>query len=51
LPKIEDGKSWLTRPKLYKGFVEPYKKNPSSIDKTILLPVWQSAEQDADKKN
>jgi len=27
LPKIEgDGKSWLRRPKLYKGVVEPYKK-------------------------
>jgi hypothetical protein len=22
----EDGKSWLRRPKLYKGVVEPYKK-------------------------
>ena len=28
LPKIEeDGKSWLRSPKLYKGVVEPYKKN------------------------
>ena len=27
MPKIEeDGKSWLRRPKLYKGVVEPYKK-------------------------
>jgi len=27
LPKIEeDGKSWLRRPKLYKGVVEPCKK-------------------------
>jgi hypothetical protein len=27
LPKIEeDGKSWLRRPKLYKGLVEPYNK-------------------------
>ena len=27
MPKIEeDGKSWLRRPKLYKGIVEPYKK-------------------------
>ena len=27
LAKIEeDGKSWLRRPKLYKGVVEPYKK-------------------------
>jgi len=27
LPKIEgDGKSWLRKPKLYKGVVEPYKK-------------------------
>jgi len=28
LPKIEeDVKIWLKRPKLYKGVVEPYKKN------------------------
>ena len=27
MPKIEeDGKSWLRRPKFYKGVVEPYKK-------------------------
>ena len=27
MPKVEeDGKSWLRRPKLYKGVVEPYKK-------------------------
>ena len=27
MPKIEeDGKSWLRRPKLYKGVLEPYKK-------------------------
>ena len=27
MPKIEeDGKSWLRRPKLYKGVVELYKK-------------------------
>ena len=27
MPKIEeDGKSWLRRPKLYKGVREPYKK-------------------------
>ena len=27
MPKIEeDGKSWLRRPKLYKGVVESYKK-------------------------
>ena len=27
MPKIEeDGKSWLRRPKLYKGVVEPYKE-------------------------
>ena len=27
MPKIEeDGKSWLRRPKLYKGVVEPDKK-------------------------
>ena len=27
MPKIEeDGKSWLRKPKLYKGVVEPYKK-------------------------
>ena len=27
MPKIdEDGKSWLRRPKLYKGVVAPYKK-------------------------
>jgi len=26
LPKIEDGKSWLRRPKLYKRIVEPHKK-------------------------
>jgi len=27
MPKIEeDGKSWLRRPELYKGVVEPYKK-------------------------
>jgi len=32
LPKIEeDGKSWLRRPKLYKGVVEPYKKKWSFI--------------------
>jgi hypothetical protein len=32
LPKIEeDGKkSWLRRPKLYKGVVEPYKKKKKS---------------------
>jgi len=26
LPKIEDGKSWLRKPKLYKGVIQPYKK-------------------------
>ena len=33
MPKIEeDGKSWLRRPKFYKGVVEPYKKkNPVRI--------------------
>jgi hypothetical protein len=32
LPKIEeDGKSWLRRPKLYKGVVEPYKKKKDYI--------------------
>jgi hypothetical protein len=33
LPKIEeDGKkSWLRRPKLYKGVVEPYKKKKKKL--------------------
>jgi len=32
LHKIEeDGKSWLRRPKLYKGIVEPYKKKKRLI--------------------
>jgi hypothetical protein len=32
LPKIEEeGKSWLRRPKLYKGFVEPYKKKSLAV--------------------
>ena len=35
MPKIEeDGKSWLRRPKLYKGVVEPYKKK-----KVLTLPA------------
>ena len=30
MPKIEeDGKSWLRRPKLYKGVIESYKKKNS----------------------
>jgi hypothetical protein len=34
LPKIEeDGKSWLRRPKLYKGVVEPYKKKNFTLMK------------------
>jgi len=36
LPKIEEGgKSWLRKPKLYKGVVEPYKKN--RIDSEIKV--------------
>ena len=32
MPKIEeDGKSWLRRPKLYKGVVEPYKKKKKKV--------------------
>ena len=32
MPKIEeDGKSWLRRPKLYKGVVELYKKKKFSL--------------------
>jgi len=32
LPNIEeDGKSWLRRPKLYKGVVEPYKKKKKIV--------------------
>jgi len=34
LPKIEeDGKSWLRRPKLYTGVVEPYKKKKKIYNK------------------
>ena len=33
MPKIEeDGKSWLRRPKLCKGVVEPYKKKTVCFD-------------------
>ena len=36
MPKIEeDGKSWLRKPKLYKGVVEPYKKKK----KISFLPL------------
>ena len=32
MPKIEeDGKSWVTRPKLYKRVVEPHKKKNNSV--------------------
>ena len=32
MPKIEeDGKSWLRRPKLYKGVVEPCKKKKYTV--------------------
>ena len=32
MPKIEeDGKSWLRRPKLYRGVVEPYKKKKQPL--------------------
>ena len=38
MPKIEeDGKSWLRRPKLYKGVVEPYKKNLRSMQIVIVI--------------
>ena len=34
----EDGKSWLRRPKLYKGVVEPYKeeKKKNALFYTIM---------------
>jgi len=33
LPKIEDGKSWLRGPKLYKRVVEPHKKKKKTKKK------------------
>ena len=42
MPKIEeDGKSWLRRPKLYKGDVEPYKKKRSGIPKCTI--AWNNS--------
>ena len=35
----EDGKSWLRKPKLYKGVVEPYKKKKILIDLEIIVTV------------
>ena len=42
MPKIEEaGKSWLRRPKLYKGVVEPYKKRKKKyICRRILVFRW-----------
>jgi hypothetical protein len=43
LPKIEeDGKSWLRRPKLYKGVVEPYKKYKYKLnsEKQFMYPFY-----------
>ena len=40
MPKIEeDGKSWLRRPKLYKGVVEPYKKIRIGHNPGLLLAL------------
>ena len=40
MPKIEeDGKSWLRRPKLYTGVVEPYKKK-KKVFVSLLRCVW-----------
>ena len=37
MPKIEqDGKSWLTGPKLYKIFVEPHKKKKKRVSTGVL---------------
>jgi len=32
----EDGKSWLRRPKLYKGVVDPYKKKKKTYLSTLM---------------
>ena len=37
MPKIEDGKSWLRRPKLYRGVVEPYKKKKKKKKKELYM--------------
>ena len=36
----EDGKSWLRRPKLYKGVVEPYKKKKKKKKKKICIHLY-----------
>ena len=38
MPKIEgDGKSWLRRPKFYKGVEEPYKKKIQLLSAAFLI--------------
>ena len=38
----EDGKSWLRRPKLYKGVVEPYKEKEKIRVKFIEFSYLQN---------